>query len=437
MSFRNAFQDIQRTILNYTRNGKPYEIIAAIMAAREFNTIISESDLGSNGKQRQLKINYYAPDCVDDSTCDADLCTPGEIQEISQAFFNITRCTSSKKKTLRMDDIKLVDGEYTFSDHARAQILSGLPTVRGKLANEIAALLVANIGLNPVTGQEEEIIPFMDNSTGGINPTGLWDIERTYRDAGWADPFIVGGRNTYNWMKAVAIGGLNESGLNVARMGRTNAYYDGIINTTIADPTHDHAIAFDPQLLKFVTFSDNVGMFATELNRIEDIDRMFQSGPTDYIHGAIADPLTGLIWDLNIIYDKCTKTWTWQYQLKWDIFFMPARECNIQGANGITRWDSCLPEPVECPTPSPVSPSASTFTYSAAGLTFPFYLNKLELGLVTNYPNVTVANTTELRAAFQETLPTYVFGGSGTNITYTGYSAIGGQMNDTTNITFS
>ncbi len=59
MSFKNAMQATQKSILKYAKQGQPYEVLSALLAARQFNTSITETDLQSEaGKKRQLKINY-------------------------------------------------------------------------------------------------------------------------------------------------------------------------------------------------------------------------------------------------------------------------------------------------------------------------------------------------------------------------------------------
>lgn len=423
----------QKTILNYAKSGRPYEILAALIAARSLNNTIVETDLQSeNGKKRQLKINYYAPVCTDAGTCDDNICNPGVVVEPKQVFFEVGRCTSSAVYQLNKDDIRYVDGAYSFSDHAKAVINSALPTVRRKLALEVAGALYAGKGLMP-DGSTSKLLPFVDKSNGTVNPVGLWEVERIYRDAGFGAPFVVGGSDVFYWKKAVEIGGLNSLGQNVAQMGRTNAYYDSLINEVAGDDTHEHLLAFDPQMLKFVTFNRNAGIFATDLQNIEAIDAIYQRGGTDYIEGTLADPLTGLLWDLNVNYDKCNHRWTFQWKLEWDLFFLPPMVCNIPGVNGITEFLSCLPAAVECPTPDPGTPPASdTFDLDLTDFTLPMFVNKLTVAGQTSYPNITVASNAEFVAMLNANVNGYNFTLSTTNARYTGYTAIGGEINDTT-----
>lgn len=438
MSYANAMRYLQKNVFDYVRPGVPYPIISALLAARQFNDTITEQDLGNGpGKKRPLKINYSAPVCEDDGTCSDNICNAGIKVEPKQAWFEITRCTASNVYTIAKDDLRYIDGEWRFSQDAMRIVRSILPAVHKKLATEMVALLVDNVGLQP-NGEESTMLPMVDKGNGTINPIGLWEIEKIYRNTGYSNPFIVGGDDVFYWNRIVNIGGLNELGQNIARLGMSNGYYEPLVNTAFADPTQEHAITFDPQMLKLVTFSENAGMFATDLDSIMDMDTMYARGGTDYIEGVLVDPTYGLMWDFNAVYDKCDKVFNLQLKLNWDLFIMPVPVCNIQGVNGIYHFTSCLPPAIECPTPaSPISPTQSTFTYDASGLTFPLYVNKIELGGITDFPAATVANVAELRTLFNNTLPNYSFAGAGNNVTYSGFSAIGGQINDAINITFS
>lgn len=433
-------QATQKSILQYAKQGRPYEVLSALIAARQFNTSITETDLQSEaGKKRQLKINYYAPVCTDNGTGAESICDPGTVVEPKQVFFEIKKKTASAVYQLNRDDVRYVDGNYSFSDHAKDAINAALPAVRRKLAIEVADLLAANTGLLP-DGNVKRMLPFMDKQQGTINPTGLWEVERIYRDSGFASPFIIGGTDVFHWRKAVEIGGVNDKGQNVSQMGRSNAYYDSLVNDAFEDATAEHIVAFDPQMLKFVSFNRNAGIFATELQNIDAIDAIYQRGGTDYIEGVMADPLTGLLWDLNINYDKCNYRWTFQWKLEWDIFFMPPNVCNLSGVNGVMHFTTCAPVAYTCPEGGTPLTAAASHTYewdTDTVLTFPLYVHELDLGDTTVHPDLTVANITELKNLFNDSIAGYVFSVSGTKLTYTGYSTLGGHLNDTTNVSFT
>lgn len=432
MSYQGAMQVLQKNLFDYVRGrGVRHEIIAAVLAARQFNQFITEADTGNGpGKVRTLKINYYAPICDDSGTCNADLCSGGTAVPPSQAFFDMEECTASPVFLINKDDLRYIDGRYTFSDNARSIIYAHLATAQRKFATALAAKLVANVGLQP-NGNATTMLPWVDNNTGALNPVGLWEVERAYRDTGYSNPFIVGGQNVWYWQKATEIAGLNALGQNLARLDRTNAYYDTLIDTAFADSSVSHVLSFDPQMLKFVSFSENAGMFATDLNSIDDLDTMYQRGGTDYIEGVMYDPTYGILWDLNATYDKCDKVFRFQYQLKWDIWFMPDAVCNIQGVNGIFHFTTCAPVMVDCPTGSPITPaSAGNFDALVTGnVDFPLFVHELSVANQTTQPNVTVANITELNTLMNAEINGYTFTVAGADIRYNGYSAVSGTIN--------
>lgn len=443
MSWNNAFRVLQKNLYDYSRDSKKYEVLDAVLQARSLNTSIVETDLNvSEGKNRTLKINYYAPDCDVEGSCSANVCEAGTEIEPRQAFFTISQCTASKKYTLSSDNIRKDDGNFTFSQHALFQVRAGLNDMRGVLASDVAALLAANVGLLP-DGNSELLLPFIDKTNGYLNPMGYWEIQRQYREAGYSqDPFVVGASDVFYWKKAVGIGGMNERGQNAAQMGANNLYYDTLINTAFADNTTEHVFAFDPQMLKFVSWNKNAGMFATERMGIEDIDAIFQRGGTDYVKGVLRDPVTGLLWDLYIKYDFCTDKWTWYYELNWDIFFMPPQVCNIAGVNGLMHFTTCVPLVNTCQAGSPVVPaSADTFESDTNGVvTFPTVVTQVEVGGITYIPATSeqsIANITALRNLLNSIQATYVFAISGTKLTYSGYAGITVQLNNTTNLVFT
>jgi hypothetical protein len=433
MSYANAMRYLQKNLFDYVRGrGVRHEVIAALLRAREFNQFITEADLGNGaGKARTLKINYYAPICDTSGTCNTSVCEGGTAVPPKQAFFDIEECTASPVFLINKDDLRYIDGEYTFSDNARSIIYAYMNTAQKNLATAMLAKLVANVGLQP-NGNATTLLPWVDKNTGAINPIGLWEVERAYRETGYgANPFIVGGQDVFYWQKATDIAGLNAQGQNLAQLGRTNAYYEPLTDAAFADTAYSHILAFDPQVLKFVSFSENAGMFATDLNSIGDLDTMYQRGGTDYIEGILVDPIYGIIWDLNAKYDPCDKVFRFQFQLKWDIYFMPEAVCNIQGVNGIFHFTTCAPTITECPTGSPVTPASSdTFDAPTGDIDFPLYIGELQVGNQTTQPNASgIDNITELVALMNAEIAGYTFSVSGTDIRYTGYKAITGSIN--------
>lgn len=448
MSFVNAGRETQKFILNYSKDTKPFELLQAVLAARALNGSIQETEFTEaprNGKKRKVKVSYIAPICNDTEELNDTVCGSGRVVEPIQDWFEITRTTASDIYQLNAGDIRNIDGEFQFSQYAKEMIRAAMPQVRTRLQNAIAALLVANDGLQP-DGNTLRLLPWVDKSNGVPNPMGLWEIERIYRDAGLAAPFVIGGSDAFYWRKAVPIGGVADNGLNVAQMGRTNVYYDSVINTTYADTNYEHVLTFDPNLLKFVSYSENAGQFATTATSVETMDAMYSGAAIDFLKGALVDPVTGLLWDLNIDFDKtandCQGAWKFQWKLRWDIIFMPPQVCNIQGLNGIMHFTTCAPKQVTCPSGSLITPaSTDNWDFETSGVvTFPYNIYKFQLAGQTNILGTpeNVADLDALVAFFNANYNGITFAKSGTKIRYVGYNAISGSLNDgDVTVTFS
>lgn len=436
MSFQNANLQIQSNLLTRAKSDTRYKLIDALVDARRQNNTITETDLGANGKLRQFKMNYYPVVCDGEGSCDDSICDTGTVIAPKQLNFDVTQCTASKVYRLNIDDIRLVDGDMSFSDHAMAQIGSVLGGVRKALDQDMAAILVANVGCQP-DGNPTKRLSLTDQTNGALRPLGLWTIEQTFEDAGMSSPFIIGGTDVFTWSKATQIGGLNASGQDTGRFNNAQMYYDPLVDAAFGDNTHGHVLAFDPQMLKFVTFSKNAGMFATNWTGLQDMDKQFKESKNGSIKGSFLDPVTGLIWDLNIRYVDCDEEhWTFKLRLLWDIFFLPDYVCNVDCVNGIYHFLTCLPVPVECSDVEPVPPATPTIYNWNPSFAYPLLMSSLTLAGQSNNPNVTVTTDAELAAALTNAISGYSFSVSGSNITYTGYSEIGGTLNGTINIDF-
>lgn len=429
MSFANAMAVLQKPFLNLTYGRDPrYRTINAVIAASRQNSEITVTDFGTDGKLRTVKVNYYPVDCDAEGSCTDNICDDAVAIQPKQRQFTLERCTASKVYALNREDIRKVGDNWTFSDHAFAQIRSGIDNVRKSLNSDLNAWFIANVGCQP-DGQPTKAISLTDPNTAAIRPKGMFEIEKTFSDAGLNNPIIVGGGDVYIWEKGLTIGGINAQGQRIDQLAPGNVYYDKGLEDSFGDPTKGHIVAFSASALKFISWNANVGMFATDLKSITDLDQLYSEGG-DYIFGSIVDPMTGLIWDLDILFDACTKQWKFQYKLNWDIFLMPESVCNLDCVNGIFHFTTCISAPVECPDVTPPTPVvASTYEWTP-GDVLPLYIGDLTLAGQSSVPAATAATLAELAAILNDSVDGYTFSVSGSEIVYTGYFGISGTAND-------
>lgn len=453
MSFLNASQQIQKWVGEYGHTDRTYSAIDFIMDASAANNkmvFVDNGDISNEGgKLRQVKVSYFPILSYTDPGCGGNLCSAGTPLQPKQITFNLKQCTATPVYQLSKDDIRYIDGYHTFSEIAKNMIMSAMPQWRRNFAIDLLTTIGSNLGVHLDGNATHQVQPSL-SSTGQVNPVGLFDIEREFLDGGLSDPFIIGGLDVYNWMRSTQIGAPNLQGQDISKLNNKDMYYDdGLLNIVLGDTANGgHIVALDPIAMKMVGFSENAGIFSTNLTDPDQLDNLYFQGDNSFIDGTFLDTVTGILLDFNAVFDRCSGTngrgaWKFQIQHRWDIFFLPEVVVNAVGPtfNGILHYRTCVPVTLACPTgtplPSPVSSRTYTWTPSFTGAwTLPLYIAQSTIAGVTNNPNVNITNIADLCAMMNDAAGGYLFTVSGSSIVYTGYSAISGSFNNG-DITFS
>lgn len=445
MSFLNAGREIQRFIANKQYNTPVQESIMAVMAARALNsTIMEKADTEYEpGKLRQLKISYYPIRCdVVADSIPANICQDGTVAAPIQEWFSLADSTVSKTQKLRVSDIRLVDGNYTISDHAKMQINATMGALEVAFAKQLTTKIIAHKGLHLDGSEFGNRVSYSNTTNGIITPVGYWQVEKEQSDGAYNNFFTLGSTEVFNWKKAYAAATDNTTlGQDFRKVGIERLYYDINLNTIMGVDAGEpeYILTFDPEALKFVSFSHNAGIFTTNFTGPEDLDRAFKSGGLNQIRGAFFSPKYGILWDFNANFDPCDGedgSWSWYMVLRWDIYFPKVQTCNVQGVNGIMLYKTCPVVLPVCPTgdtPSP-SPSSRSFSWTPGSIYGSGLLvSDINVGGNVSKPNVLIHNIAELVALLNECYyGQAIFSVSGSNVHYTGYSAITGEINNST-----
>lgn len=424
MSWINAKVPITRYVLNWSKTKRTYALLTAILDASEYNSAIVVEDIQiENGKKRQFRVTYYPADCSPAGTCNANICDAGTPIEPKQAIYELTQCTASAVRTLNMNDVRDFDGKLQFSDHAKQAIAAQLPEMRKLLATDILSYVIPHMGLLP-GGHTSRRVSMADPRYGSANLAGKNEIDRVFEDTGFNNPFLIGGSSEiYNWKKAVGVGATNALGQQVDQFDDTNMYYDTIVNDVFGDGGQ-HIIAFDPQVMKFVSWSANAGIFATDPGSIDDLDNMFRRVEGNLIVGSLLDPVTGLVWDLELYFDACAKRWNWKYQLEWDVFFMDDLACNDPGVNGIFHFTTCAPVILPCPEGDAYPTPEALIDYTATFPTDPTYVGVMVVDGKKLVVDAVLTTGADWAGQLSEVYTNAGFiSPSGSVVTYSGYTA--------------
>lgn len=445
MSFQNANRVVQIFVDDYGNIGRTYGVFDFVRETSQENnkvTLDPRVFINEPGKLREVRMNYWPVLCDVEGGCDTNICDAGQVLQPKQAMFAITECVASKIFAINVDDIRLVDnGSWDFNGTAMQIIVSMLPELRRVLATDMTAKLYTMAGVHP-DGNAEKRVTVTNPTNGIVNPMGKLQIEREYQDAGFSVPNIYGGGEVYNWKEMVAIGGLNAQGQLINRINTNNAWYDDSLSMKMLnDATHgDHILTIAPEVFKYVWFSENAGIFGTDMSGIEQLGTIFARGiGNGFIRGTLVDPETGTPWDLYIRFDECTNQWTVQLKHFWDFFVLPDVACNGQNVNGIMHWRTCPEVIAECPTgvtPSPaVTPTTYSWTPTMADI--PNVYSAVIAGYVSQQNQPVETPTIADLAAYMNDNSNITFTVVGNQIRYTGTSAINGQFNGSVDFQFA
>lgn len=442
MSYQNSNILIQQFVDNYGNVGRTYEVfdfIADVSSANNKVNLDPSSFLKAPGKKRQVRLNFWPIQCDVEGSCDTALCDAAdEILEPQQVTFDIERCYATLKYGIDVENVRLVDNSgWNYEGIARAIVTSVLPQARRELAIDYTTRLYQLAGVHP-DGNLQKRVTTTNPATGIINPMGLLDMQVEYTDAGFSEPYIYGGREVKNYQAMTAIGGLNASGQRIDMLDTDNLYYDSGLSTTILNdnPNGGHILTIAPETFKYVWYLNNAGIFRTDLASIDDIGQIYFNGVDGFMKGIFIDPVTGVAFDLYVNYDKCNDRWTLQLKHTYDFFVLPEVACNIQGVNGLMHWRTCPLVVAPCATGDAPSPAVTPSTFSwTPGDILSLTATSILLGGIYNdltsgtSVGVSVTTLNQLAALLNDNYNGQIFSVSGSDIVYSGVTAITGNIN--------
>lgn len=435
MSYKNQSHRIQLYANDYGNLGRTHPVIDYFMKVSQANTSVTLSNdtfLAGGGKKRKVQLNYWAVQCNVEGSCNTSLCATGDVVAPMEREFEITQCTATKKFSLRLEDLRSVDyNQWDYDYVARTILQSAMPAARKLLAKDMMTRALSLVGVH-ADGNATKQIKVLNPQTGAINPMGWAKVVKEYMDSGQDQPYSIGGGSEIFGLTLLQkSAGVNDAGVNTGAVQVPNLWYDeGMIGAIKGGLNNgDYVLAIDPRMFKMVSYNDNAGIFRTGLDNISDAGRLFTGAQGhDFILGTFIDPVTGIIWDLYLNFEKCGTNnkpeWSFHLEHKWDMFVMPEITCNVVGYNGLTLWRTCPETEAACPTGgvSPVSPAAVKVWSATPVLASIPTISQSSIGGVNNsqetpYP---IASVDDLVAYMNANYPQAIFSKSGSNVVYTG-----------------
>lgn len=445
MGYANQSHRIQQYVNNFVDTSYVPNVLPFLFSASAANSYInlqSQDFIVGGGKKRTTQLNFFGPLCDVEGSCGQSLCATGDTIEPKEETFTITQCTSTKKFSLRLEDLRSIDyNQWDYNYVARTIVETAMPAARGLLAEDMLTYLLSKVGVLP-NGHATDTLKLLNTQTGSVNPMGWLKLKKHFVDAKLrSNPYSLGGGSEiFALTQLQGSAGMNDDGVNTGAVQVPNLWYDeGMIGQIKGDTDNgNYVLAIDPRMIKVVSFIENAGIFRTDLDSINDIGKLFTGAQGhDFILGTYTDPQTGIIWDLYINFEKCGTNnkpeWSFHLEHKWDIFVLPPNQCTIQGYNGVVLYRTCPETEQECPSGgvSPLSPASAT-TYSATpNLAEIPTISQSTIGGVSNSQEtpVAISTITDLVNYMNANYSAAIFSVNGSNIEYDGHVAIGASFN--------
>ena len=351
----NCTPNVQAWIEDLSRLGRfkaPAGIIEMAASAQNGAEVQAQM-IRKDGKNSVYSITYANSTCDTPIDCDSFTCDGAGTDDTTLTTcdtFNSFDCKSMPAwrnlAVSNLRDLGSASTKQVFAAHLWDQMQKIKAAIDVEVVTDVCAAASTNIA--PTLS--------LLNALGAPNFSVDGDIYADFSDNGFAGitPLLVGNRQVLKFAKAQAVAGMNDGGLNLAAMQRFPAFYDNNMvtaNCAPTVPTNDTMLATLPGIVNVLSWSENAGMFASRMNpsRWDDVDplSLIREGDS-YAFTTIEDPATGMLFDLNIVFEpKCKK---FQYQLKayYKTLILPVTGCVESGFSGIIKYDICPATAVEC-----------------------------------------------------------------------------------------
>lgn len=274
-----------------------------------------------DGKTKQVVLRSIQPGTVDETTDEmGDICEAGDEDSVQTELVTLTRLAVGKKLTFTKATLKtFCEGSAEF----RAKmIMANMNAFFRYINRDLLGLYEAGMGTfyNGVPGglAGPKTINLLNEDAGGrisADASGEVEIMTDFQNMGMPmNPFVVGAGHLAKYALYQKIGCCNMWGQQVNQLGNFKYYFDqdvdNIIGNAATSPVDiNYLLAYAPGTIQFLRHLDNKGEFAAIHEH--------------YAETTAVDPFSGLEFDLEFNYDRCTKTYTVIPYLNYDLWFMP------------------------------------------------------------------------------------------------------------------
>lgn len=312
-----------------------------------------------DGKNSVYAITRRASTCTAIVDCSTIACTDaGTDQGLTTCdTFESFSCASSQWHNLTIANLRDI-GSLEVTDILTGAVMDQM----GKIKDTVDTALV--VAINAATGYASASAAYKKvNLINASNNAPVFGVDTSikldFQDAGFGNemPILLGNRTLAMYKDAIGRAGINSSGLQLNAIDSMNAFYDINVNATNSAPNevgNDVLFALLPQVANLLTWSSNADVFSSR-NQFTSADinglKMVNTDNSTYSFSAIVDPRTGMLFDLDIVFDAKCKKFQWRIYTYYKVLVNPLVGCKDANFTGIVKYDVCPISDVFCNNP--------------------------------------------------------------------------------------
>lgn len=275
--------------------------------------IIDMLDKG-DGKTHRAQVKYLKPDGTSDAgDTITDICDDaGTAKAYTYDEPEITLQVQSDPSLLTESQMReLCESGSEF----RIKLMNGaMDSIITRMNQRLIPLFVAGAGKFNGGDAGPNSYAFLNNDSGIIQPdlNGEVYMMRDYDNSGASGrPIVVGDGNIDHYRRLQKYGCCNGVGLDNNQIADFDFYYDRFMNGILSNASEDNMFfVWAPRAAQLLTKTINKGEFA-------------KSG-SDFTYGTITDPMTGIEFDMELQYDKCSpRGYRFKMSLRYDLWQLP------------------------------------------------------------------------------------------------------------------
>ena len=304
-----------------------------------------------DGMYKKYQVTYVPIDCTAPTDCSVtpgNICGSGTSGAVTTAELTIADCLFSGVIELTINQFRDLCN-FNADQFTTAQIERKMGAFRRAINTKILADLCGYVGSFSSTEAGPKQLALINPTTGAPSLVAESEIIADFADAGMAvNPIIIGGRSWNIYKSARRGGGVDQNGINIGAFSDFNAYYDNQLQGVCGTTDYETAIAVAPNLVNVVNYLDNVGDFQANAKIDQNnVLSFFNNGDT-YHKGIIQDPVTGMYYDFDAVFDVCSSKWKLSWKSTFDTWKMPLTQCHHAGFTGVLKYNLCG-RSVACP----------------------------------------------------------------------------------------